>query len=64
MFDDELVKQRSAKENMQKSNLNIVQVIQKVAGRDPFDGAIYEHARGLFYRELAKYNNSIGISHL
>ena len=54
MFDDELVKQRSAKDNMQQASQKMVQLIQKVAGRDPFDGAIYEHVRGLFDRELAK----------
>ena len=55
MFDDELVKQRSAKDNMQKASEKMVHLIQKIAGRDPFDGAIYDHVRGLFDRELAKY---------
>ncbi len=56
MYDDELVKQRSAKDDVLKSNQKMVRLVQKLTGDDPFDGAIYEHARNLFYRELTKYN--------
>lgn len=49
MFDDELVKQRSAKDKTRAASLSLASLLLRVVGSDPYDGPLYEHAQKVFH---------------
>lgn len=59
MYSDELLKQRSAKENTAKTRSLLKQTFLQVVGRDSFDGPLYEHAVTLFHTRNAPINEHI-----
>lgn len=52
LFSDELLNQRSAKENMRQVSANFVHLMHKAGLQDPYDGPVYEHAKKLFEKAI------------